>query len=391
MGIKNTNTSSNKPISDEDTNKFSGEPLPMGGLPGGHGGGIVPTSSASALTDPREVVGGGNPAPSLEGKGGGAKGPFLDQSSDLQYLEEDVKKKQKKEEMDKALVDVYLSWSEETETAIESHRTLQRHESDLISLNTVMKSYAYSVEENDPDVVNAVYEYIHNAQEVYLRSLMLWLQENDKDGLKKANPATPRIKVLLDNLHVKLKPKLDRYYGKALKCPEERSERSVSTNSSRTSLSRKSTRHTVSETSREILSRMERDHKKALADMESRYVTLKIAHDEMLQNQVKVSNDEAKLKSQLIAVQDAAAQEKRDLMQRHMEEKQELMRDESKAKQHSLDMERQYGLLQQEMRVTRDRIYLQKQAEIDQINKDKRTLELETATTFKKVSDQTKG
>ena len=44
---------------------------------------------------------------------------------------------------------------------------------------------------------------------------MLWLQENDKDGLKKANPATPRIKVLLDNLHVKLKPKLDRYYGKA--------------------------------------------------------------------------------------------------------------------------------------------------------------------------------
>ena len=156
--------------------------------------------------------------------------PHLDVSSDLANMEEEIKKKQRSDEVEKALIEVYVSWSEEKKTATESHRTLQRQEDDLRSLNKIMRSYAYSLEANNPEVINAVHGYIKNAQHVYLNSLMMWLQNNEEESITK-----PRIQKLLENFHDKIEPRLERYYKKALISPDQRSNKSLSTNASSTS------------------------------------------------------------------------------------------------------------------------------------------------------------
>ena len=170
------------------------------------GGLKIPTPEKTTKDGDKQREGEVISVQNIEG-GGGNHNPdeTMNQSIDLQNLEEDIKTKQNKEQVEKALLEVYLSWSEEM-PGKGTHRTLQRYDSDLKGIITVMKSYAYSDEANDPEIVNAVYEYIKNAQEVYVQSLMLWLQENDGESTKKVHPATPRIKLLHENVYEKCSP-----------------------------------------------------------------------------------------------------------------------------------------------------------------------------------------
>ena len=236
-----------------------------------------------------------------------------------------------------------------------------------------MRGYAYSEEVNDPEVVTACYKYVKNASDTFHQLVMLWLQANDGDGTKKINPATPRVKLLLDNFHAKLKPKLERYHRKALLTPDERSGVSVTTKAkslisdASSSLLSKRTKTSMSEASQEKMATMERNHLKAMKEMKDQLVALRVAHDKILKTNEIAENDGEKLKSALADVQNTAEKEKRELMKKHVEEKEAMMKEQEETKNQSRALEDQYGKLEREMRLSRDKMDLKKQEEIDKV------------------------
>ena len=93
------------------------------------------------------------------------------------------------------------------------------------------KNYAKSDEDNDPEVVQAVYDYIRRARDLYEQYLLTWLGANEVDNPSKANPTARIVRELLSRLHEKHDKKLDRYYRKALQPVDQKSRSSTTTTS----------------------------------------------------------------------------------------------------------------------------------------------------------------
>ena len=85
----------------------------------------------------------------------------------------------------------------------------------LISQIT-LREYAYSEDNNELDVVNAVFEYVTRAHDVYLNALYSWIEKasaKEQEGV--SVPALHRIQKLLSQYNPLIKEKLKKYHEKA--------------------------------------------------------------------------------------------------------------------------------------------------------------------------------
>ena len=141
----------------------------------------------------------------------------------------------------------------------------------------------------------------------------------------------------------------------------------------------------MSAASQEKIAQMERNHKKAMEEMNEKLVTLQVAHDNVMQIQQQNANENEKLKSEFANAQNVAAEERRELMKKHVDETEEMMKNLEAIQQHSRELEEEYGKLQKDMRLSRDMIHIKKQEEIDEIQRKMRQKALESDVKMKKA------
>ena len=144
-----------------------------------------------------------------------------------------VNRNQNDEAVGAALDEIRTAWVDHPSTPqLISHRHLFRYSQELTVMQITLREYAYSEDNNELDVVNAVFEYVTRAHDVYLNALYSWIEKASAKELEGVSvPALPRIRKLLSQYNPLIKERLKKYHEKAKASIAERCELS-SVNSS---------------------------------------------------------------------------------------------------------------------------------------------------------------
>ena len=277
---------------------------------------------------------------------------------------EEAERNLQKQRIEEALTEVHLSWNDTTSAYIQiSHRALKRYSEDLYSIVKVMRSYAYSKEDNEMAVITAVYEYISNGLSKYLNLLMYWLQNNEDSS------ARTIVEGLLKDYEDKLHSRLERYYEKAKIFPSDRSTASASTlktnTSSQQTKSKKSekTYDTLSHSSKQIVEQLR-------ADYQEKVVDFNIEQRAILRAKEKAEQEADRLKKDLLETKNLAAQKEQELMEKAIEEKNKLLTEKATQRRKFAawveERERINSKLEQQLRSTRDHTALERKKLINQ-------------------------
>ena len=140
-----------------------------------------------------------------------------------------VNRNQNDEAVGAALDEIRTAWVDHPSTPqLISHRHLFRYSQELTVMQITLREYAYSEDNNELDVVNAVFEYVTRAHDVYLNALYSWIEKASAKELEGVSvPALPRIRKLLSQYNPLIKERLKKYHEKAKASIAERCESSV--------------------------------------------------------------------------------------------------------------------------------------------------------------------
>ena len=147
------------------------------------------------------------------------------------------------------------------------HRKLSKYSRELKVMKLTLRDYVRSGEENDPNVLSAVYDYVSLAYSIYLKALYEYIEDANKKLEQNISiPALPRIQKLLSEYDSTINEKLRCYYDKAKRPVTEGSN--SSTEPSVTEIS------SLSRESQEIISRIMQDHAEQITQMSERMVDM---------------------------------------------------------------------------------------------------------------------
>ena len=96
------------------------------------------------------------------------------------------------------------------------HRKLAKYSRELKVMKLTSRDYAHSGEENDPNVLRAVYDHVSPAHSVYFKALYEYIEDANKKLEQNISiPALPRVQKLFSEYDSTINEKLRCYYNKA--------------------------------------------------------------------------------------------------------------------------------------------------------------------------------
>ena len=177
------------------------------------------------------------------------------------------------------------------------HRKLAKYSRELKVMKLTLRDYAHSGEENDPNVLKAVYDYVSLTHLVYLKALY---ESNKKRYIEDANkklkqnisiPALPHVQKLLSEYDSTINKKLRCYYDKAKRPVTERSE--SSTEPSVTEISN------LSRESQEIISRIMQDYAEQITQMSEQMIDMAVSAEVEKQKAEHLEEEKGRLTAQM--------------------------------------------------------------------------------------------
>ena len=127
-----------------------------------------------------------------------------------------VSRNQNAEAVGATLNEIRTAWVDHPSTPqLISHRHLFRYSQELTVMQINLLEYAYSEDNNELDVVNAVFEYVARAHDVYPNALYSWIEKASvKEQEDVSVPALPIIQKLLSQYNPLIKENLKKYHEK---------------------------------------------------------------------------------------------------------------------------------------------------------------------------------
>ena len=177
-----------------------------------------------------------------------------------------------KQAIQEAVDEIRKPWVSSSDASLfSSYRNLAKYARELKLMKLTLRDYASSDKICNPEVVNAVYDYVAQAYSTYLRALYSWIDNaNEKKRKQITVPAANRVQKLPSEYDTDIDDKLKRYRDKAKLSPEERSK--VSRN---TSLSQVIS--TMSVESQEVVGRLLQEHENQLTQMNNQFIDASVS------------------------------------------------------------------------------------------------------------------
>ena len=159
-------------------------------------------------------------------------------------------------------------------------------------MTLTLRDYAHRNEENDPNVLKAVYDYVSLAYSVYLKALYEYTEDANKKLEQNISvPALPRVQTLLSKYESTINENLRCYYDKAKRPATEISE--SSTEPSVTEISN------FSRESQEIILRIMQDHAEKITQMSEQVVDMAVSAEVEKQRAEHLEEEKGRLTAQM--------------------------------------------------------------------------------------------
>ena len=197
------------------------------------------------------------------------------------------------EAVEKALEEIRKPWVDSPlPSFFTCHRKLAKYSRELKVMKLTLRDYAYSGEENDPNVLEAVYDYVSLAHSIYLKALYEYIEDGNKKLMQNISiPALPRVQKLLSEYDSTINEKLRCYYDKAKRPVTERSE--SSTEPSVTEISN------LSRESQEIISQIMQDHAEQITQMSEQMADMAVSAEVEKQRAEHLEEEKGRLTAQM--------------------------------------------------------------------------------------------
>ena len=248
-----------------------------------------------------------------------------------------------KQAIEEAVDEIRKPWVSSSDASLfSSYRNLAKYARELKLMKLTLRDYASSDEICNPEVVDAVYDYVAQAYSTYLRALYSWIDNaNEKKRKQITVPAANRVQKLLSEYDTDIDDKLKRYRDKAKLSPEERSK--VSRN---TSLSQVIS--TMSVESQEVVGRLLQEHENQLTQMNNQLIDALVSA-EMQKRKAEKKIFRLEKECETLREQVESTSKEKELM-----EKKACQEHEKRRKQEDLNIKERGEILKQQFQLQKE-------------------------------------